>query len=279
MSKTPPQEIESNAATWSYAELWDKFPIPARPDAEELALEEQEIALRMKQNPDLSLLILGSTIEYRSLAKRLGIVPHVVDFSAENFASLTAYASERFEEEKFVQSDWLEIPFQDKFQVILGHRPFNVIRHDQVETLFRKIHEALQEGGVCFCRGNVTFPEDQDTLDELIRTFGKAKDRPYRLFSYLEVPLYIHCADSRGYLDYPKARAVMQRYHEMGLVTDEDYADIRPLISMADGTKFRSFIPIGELEEHIRAAGFRDIERIFTSHSFTKNMPIFKLTK
>ena len=32
------REIDETTASWSYAELWDKFPIPARPDGEELKI-------------------------------------------------------------------------------------------------------------------------------------------------------------------------------------------------------------------------------------------------
>ena len=273
-----PKEIErdTTSASWSYAELWDRFPIPARPDAEEIAMEETYMKTLPK---DPHVMILGSTIEYRSLCTRLGITPHVVDFSRSNYDSLTSYAKEKFGKELFVEADWLAIDSADKFDVILGHRPFNVIRHDQIGTLFRSMHRALKPGGIFFCRGNVRFPGDEDRLEELVLKWGSAKNRPYRLFSYLEVPLYIHCADSQGYLDYPKARETMQVFHDRGLVNDADYADLVPLISMPAGTKFRSFIAKEELETSIRAAGFEKIDWKFTSHEFTKNMPILVLTK
>jgi len=242
-------------------------------------MEEDAIRGMSKKPSDMSLMILGSTIEYRSLCRKLGIKPHVVDFSRANFDALSAYSKEKFTDEIFVESDWLQIPFTETFDVILGHRPFNVIRHDQVGVFFKKMHDSLKKEGVFFCRGNVRFPGDQDHLALLVEQWGKAATRPHRLFSYLEVPLYMHCADARGYLDYPKARDVIRKFHEQKFINDSDYEDIQPLISMPEGTKFRSFIAKEELEEHIRAAGFRSIEWLLTSHTFTKNMPIIKLIK
>lgn len=269
-------ERSTTSASWSYAELWDRFPIPARPDPEETAMEEK---LMKPLGDGAKVMILGSTIEYRSLCKRLGVVPHVVDFSRANYDSLSSYAKEKFEKEIFIESDWLKVDDGEKFDVILGHRPFNVIRHDQVQTLFTRMYRALKLGGTFFCRGNVKFPGDEDRLEAIVQTWGAAKNRPYRLFSYLEVPLYMHCADDEGYLDYPKARAIMAAFHERGWVNDEDYADLQPLISMPAGTKFRSFVAKEELEKYMRAAGFTKIDWRFTSHEFTKNMPIIVLTK
>ena len=84
------REVDDLGAHWSYAELWDAFPIPSRPDSEELAHEEKYLTRLRPEN--VSLMILGSTIEYRSLCKRLGIRPHVIDFSRDNFDSLSSYS-------------------------------------------------------------------------------------------------------------------------------------------------------------------------------------------
>ena len=279
MGKSQIREIDETTASWSYAELWDKYPIPARPDDEEIALEEKDITASGKAPQEICLMILGSTIEYRSLCKKLGVAPYVVDFAKENFDSLTSYATEAYEHEHFVEADWLAITYENLFDYILGHRPFNVIRHDQVLTLFKKMYAALKAGGVFFCRGNVKFPDHQDTLAELIDKWAFASNRPYRLFSYLEVALYIHCSDKQGYLDYPKARATIKAFHDQGKISDADYKDIQLLISMPAGTKFRGYVPQAELEKHIKAAGFQKIEWLLTSHEFTQNMPIIKLTK
>ena len=279
MKNSTVREIDETTASWSYAELWDKFPIPARPDSEELSMEEKEIKSYGNNLRKINLMILGSTIEYRSLCKHLKILPYVVDFAKENFDSLTSYSKEKFGNEHFVEADWLQIDFVNYFDFILGHRPFNVIRHDQVSALFRKMYTSLKTGGTFFCRGNVKFLGDKDRLEAMVDKWAFAQNRPYRLFSYLEVALYIHCADERGYLDYPKARGVIKNFYRQGKIGEKDYKDIQPLISMPAGTKFRSYISKEELERYIKKAGFKKIEWLFTSHEFTKNMPIIKLTK
>lgn len=271
------REVDDLGAHWSYAELWDTYPIPSRPDSEELAFEENYLTLLPPH--DVSLMILGSTIEYRSLCKRLGIHATVVDFSRDNFDSLSSYSKEKFTDETFIESDWLAISYEDTFDFILGHRPFNVIRHDQLLTLFQKMHTALKKGGTFFCRGNVRPLAYEDQLDSIVDTWAFVPNRPYRLFSYLEVALYFRCADEQGYLDYPKARETIRRYREEGRISDEDYNDIFPLISMPEGTKFRSYVPLDEFEASLRQAGFTSIEVYRTSHEFTQHMPIYRLVK
>lgn len=273
------REIDETKASWSYAELWDKYPIPARPDSEEIEMERNAILNYGTNSSEVKLMILGSTIEYRSLCKQLSITPYVVDFAKENFDALTSYSKEKFDKEYFEENDWLQIQHENFFDIILGHRPFNVIRHDQVLVLFEKMFKSLKPGGLFFCRGNVRFSDDSDNLAAIIEKWAFAPSRPYKLFSYIEVSLYAHCADENGYLDYPKARDTIKNFYEQGKINESDYKDIIPLISMPAGTKFRSYIHKDELEGDIKQAGFSSIEWLYTNHEFTKNMPIIKLVK
>lgn len=272
-------EINDTNASWSYAELWDKFPVPARPGKTELAIYEKAIKAKQKQRKEKKLLILGSTIEYRSLCKKLGIIPYVVDFSKENFDSLTGYSKENFKKEHFIKADWLKIKDKNKYDFILGHRPANVIRHDQVGKLFGTMYRALKPGGIFFCRGNVKFPGDLDKLKKLVNKWAFAKNRNYPLFTYLEVELYFHCAGKNGYLSYPKARAVMKKFFEQEKILLKDYRLIKPLISMPAGTKFRGLIKKNELDKVFKKLAFSRIEWLFTPEEFNRNVPIIKLTK
>lgn len=273
------KQIDDPNASWSYAELWDKFPVPARPSKIELAICEKAIKSKLRQQKEIRLLILGSTIEYRSLCKKLGITPYVVDFSKENFDSLTKYSKEKFTKEHFIKADWLKIKDLNRYDFILGHRPANVIRHDQVAKLFKVMHQALKPGGIFFCRGNIWFPNDTDRLAALVKKWAYQKKREYPLFTYLEVALYFHCADKKGYLSYPKARAVASRWREQKKISEKDYKLISPLISMPAGTKFRGLIKKSELDKIIKNVGFSRTEWLFTPEEFNRNMPIIKLTK
>lgn len=56
------REVDDLGAHWSYAELWDTYPIPSRPDSEELALEEKFLTLLTPPPPprDVFLIVMSA---------------------------------------------------------------------------------------------------------------------------------------------------------------------------------------------------------------------------
>ena len=267
---------DEDSASWDYAQVWKLFPIPAKPCPKELAFLEKQIKNRV--NNSSNLLILGTTNGYRSLANKLKIKSHVADFSRENFESLTTHSKEKFHNEEFTEIDWLKIDDEDKFDFIVGHRAINVIGKPHIERLFTRMQKALKPGGVFFCRGNVKFPNHVDKLEVIRDKQAFKKDRKEKLFTYLEVELYIKCSDEDGYINYPKCRELISSWLNKRKITQEDYELIKPLISMSDDARFRT-VERKEIVNAFEKSGFSKLELLFTGDEFTKNMPIIKLTK
>lgn len=268
-------KLSDEKASWDYAEIWDKFPVPARPSAEELDYLENELG----KNPHDKVLILGSTIEYRSLCKKLGIKPYVADFEKSHYEILTKYSDEKFDGEHFLETDWLKLNQKNEYDVIVGHRPYNVIGKDVLPDFFQQIHDALKPGGLFFCKGNVKFEGDKDKLDDLIDKWAFQKNREYPLFSYIEVELYFYCTDDGGYVDYEKARKVVGRWFESKRITEEDFDLIKLLVSMSSEARFRGLIKENELKLVIKEAGFESQEWIILDKEICQNMPLIKLKK
>ncbi|HLC60568.1 MAG TPA: hypothetical protein VJJ52_03995 [Candidatus Nanoarchaeia archaeon] len=264
---------KQEVANWNYGQVWDKFPVPARPSKEELKFLEKELRRIKPKN----VLILGSTIEYRRLCKKLRTIPFVADFSKSNYEMLTKYSKEKFLKEHFLEIDWLQIKDKNKYDVILGHRAFNVIGKSMTNKFFSVMFEALKPEGIFYCKGNLQF-NNEDNLLQLIRKYAYRKRRKYNLFSYIEVQLYFHCSDKNGYVDYPKARKLMEKLYEKGNISNEDYDLIKILISMSSQARFRGKIPIKEIKSAIKSAGFKD-DWIFMDKEICSNMPIIKLAK
>jgi len=276
MEKELPAEFtRDDAASWDYAEIWDKFPVPARPSKEELRFLEKDIA----QIPNEKLLILGSTIEYRSLCKRLGINPYVADFERSHYEILTGYAQEDFSNEYFLETDWLEIEDKNTYDIIVGHRAINVIGKETLGSFFKKMYEALAPGGVFFCKGNVLHTNEKEQFIQTFDYWASKENREYPLFSYIEVELYFHTADENGYVVYPKARGVIKKLYEQGKCSPEDFELIKLLISMSEDARFRGLIHEEELRAAIEEVGFSKSEWIVMDKDICKNMPVIKLTK
>ncbi len=272
----PEHIISEEDASWDYADIWDKFPVPARPSREELNYLEKEI---LAKGNNVNVLILGSTIEYRSLVKKLGISATVVDFSRSIYTTLTKYSHESFDHETFVELDWLEVDYVDAYDVILGHRIFNVIGKGVVQNMFERMYAALKAGGVYYCKGNVQFTNESDKLDALVNEWAYKENRIYPLFSYIEVALYFHCADKNGYVDYTKARTVVNGWIEKKRISKEDYDLISILVSLSDEARFRGLVLEDELKDILKNIGFNKIDWVFLDKDICSNMPIIRLEK
>lgn len=263
--------------SWNYVDIWDKFPVPARPTRSELLLIENEMKKRNIKNPNLNVLILGSTIEYRSLCKKLNIIPTVVDFSKNNFITLSSYAKEKFNYEIFIEKDWLSINDQEKYDIILGHRVINVIKHTQLASLISAMYCALKNGGVFFCRGNVRLFKDRSNLEE-IREKWAFRNRTHPLFTYLEVELYFNCSDKNGYLDYKKARSISKKWFEKDQISEKDYSLMNLLLYFGNNARFNSTYK-SIIEPIINKQEFSKIDWIILDKEFANNMPLIKLIK
>lgn len=269
------QFTNDDVASWDYAQMWDAFPVPARPSKEELAFLEKEL----QHNPHDRVLILGSTIEYRSLCKRLGIQPYVADFVRSHYDILTKYANETFEGEHFIETDWLDIDEENTYDVILGHRAINVLGKDVLPTFFEKMHKALKVGGTFYCKGNVFSGDENLNLNQLVETWAFAENRTHPLFSYIEVALYFHTADEDGYVIYPKARELTKKIYEDGKCNEEDYQLIKLLVSMSDEARFRGLIYKKELANILEKLNFTTETWQVLDEEICSNMPILVLKK
>lgn len=269
------QFAPDDIASWDYAQIWDKFPVPARPSKEELEFLEKEIS----SVPNAEVLILGSTIEYRSMCKRLGIAPHVADFERSNYEILTSYAKEKFENERFLEVDWLDIEDENKYDVIIGHRAINVVGKEVLQRFFERMLKALKPGGIFYCKGNILYSDEKDQFNELVDEWAFKKDREYPLFSYLEVNLYFHTADKDGYVIYPKAREVVDQLLKDKRCSQEDYNLIKMLVSMSEEARFRGLIHEKEIRDILGKVGFSKSEWIVLDKEICQNMPIIKLKK
>jgi len=250
--------------------------VPARPSTEELKYLEEKIK---KLGKDINVLILGSTIEYRSLCKKLNILPYVADFDESIYKVLTSYSKEDFPGEHFMEVDWLDIDDENKYDVILGHRGPNVIGRDMLGRFFHRLHRSLKPGGNFYSKGNVKFENDVDRLEDLVDQWAFESNRKYPLFSYIEVELYFHCADEEGYVDYPKARTLVKSWYDKKRISEEDYDLIKILISLSSESRFRGIVYEEELKNAINSVSFKKTEWLVLDKDICSNMPIIKMTK
>jgi len=131
------------------AEFWHKLPAPARPwDSEgkwfETYVEEK------KAEGKLDVLILGSTVEFRSMCHKHGMNVHIVDFSEEFYHLLTDTQKERMQytgPETFYKEDWRTMDLGKQFDLIFGDWVPGVLHTDDYDAFYKRVVAHLKDDG------------------------------------------------------------------------------------------------------------------------------------
>lgn len=154
---------------------WKEIGIPIRPSEEECLLYERLINEHTNGN-NLSFLILGSTPELRDIALRFAARPASCDISDRIWEAMKHFMEESGEEE-FIQCDWLDMPENTAYDVVLGDCSVNMLPDKSFWQLIRKIAALVKKGGVSIMRIGTSIPSLTPEV------FAKAIDE-YRKNSY-----------------------------------------------------------------------------------------------
>lgn len=126
---------------WDIAQTWGKYCSPARPDASEIKLVEEQLKSGMK------VLLLGSTPEYRDILSKNKCLTTIVDYSHDNFLAMSRLMNNKQpQNEQFIKANWLDIPVIDKFDLIIGDHVINLLPLDQWSIFLDKIKSLLKPG-------------------------------------------------------------------------------------------------------------------------------------
>lgn len=148
-----------------FARAWVKYWVPpARPTPSELKKTRELIVAYRKKHPDASVLILGSTSEYRDMMVELGIIPTIVDFSNENFRILSGAMKYRRVRQKLVIADWRTMRLGKKFDIILGEAAINVVPKPDWEKFLSSVTRHLKAGGLYIAK---TWIRPSNTLPKI----------------------------------------------------------------------------------------------------------------
>jgi hypothetical protein len=151
------------AYTWS---LLTDGPRPSRQnvrDYEKLMLE----VIKGRKNPKV--LLLGATPEIRDMIARYPFIElTVADVNREMIDAMSHIMERKAKNEKHIVSDWLELDFEDHFDVAIADFIKGNLPYDKQFLLYRRISEALKPSGCLIERIFSNFegvkPLDPDAL-------------------------------------------------------------------------------------------------------------------
>jgi hypothetical protein len=212
-------------ANWqsSKVEYWKNLPPPARPWPSEIAWFEK-YTVDKKSKEQFDVLILGATVEFRSVCHKHGVNVHVVDFSKNFFDILSEQHMDFRGHETFYEQDWRNMDLGKKFDLILGDLVANVLHPNDYDLLFRRVLEHLKSEGLFINRYWARPDASHINLDAVAeRHYQLYADRyPFYQTSMQYVYPY-HAESLESIWNIAEAKAALDNIHSRGLLKDADY--------------------------------------------------------
>ncbi len=223
---------ENDAFLSLFLKKWEEVKDPIRPSDGEIQFYEKYInRISELENPEM--LILGSTPEFRDMAIKYGMKSVCADLGKPIWKAMKHFMKERGEEE-FLHCDWLKLPGNGKYDLLIGDGPLNMLSKEQGEPFFESLAKIVKDDGLIVQR-IVTFNDNLRLED-----FEKAM-KDYRRMNF-DINLYgytVFIANNIGEANYPHLsqlelfEQVLSKY-----LSKEELDEIRPFL-----LTFRIYIP------------------------------------
>ncbi|MDO8581657.1 MAG: class I SAM-dependent methyltransferase [bacterium] len=212
-------------ANWqpTKAEYWKNLPAPARPWPSEVAWFEQ-YALDKKAQGKLDVLILGSTVEFRSMLHKNGMRVHVVDFSKKFYDILSEQPMAYKGEEIFYEQDWRTMDLGKQFDLIFGDWVPGVLHTDDYDAFFKCILAHLQPDGLFIGRECLRPTREIVNLEKVIQEHYAKYAAKYSFYESSMQYVYAYRTDPvTAMSSIAAAKAAWEDVHEKGLLQKDDY--------------------------------------------------------
>lgn len=259
------------------AKNWKNLPAPARPWSSEVAWFEKCI-IDKKNKGEKDVLILGSTVEFRSLCHKHKLRVHVVDFSRQFYNILSKQPMAYKGKEVFYEQNWLTMNLGKKFDLIFGDWVFGVLNPKDYDSFLKSVGKHLKPGGNFIVRQPVSLTKKPVDLKEVVRVhYKKYMDKysfyessAHHVYHYRPNPI-THINDN---LDI--TREALKKVYHFGLLKQKDYDFFIKALSFESGTL--SVLLKKELEYKIKKY-FRIIAEYHGKEVSSSWFPIYVLKK
>ncbi len=255
---------------------WKYYPVPARPSPSEIDFIRKRI---IEKGKDSTVLILGSTPEYRNMCGEIGVKVTCFDFLKYNYEYLSDDVKHK-PEEKFVEGNWTDKAIKEKFDFILGDHVIDVIKKQDAEKLLVNCSKMLKKDGMLILRTYVREKGEKITPEQALEIYRKKqrKNKSINFLSYTLRNFHLSAYDfEKDYLVTRDVWKAVKDLHDKGLVSDEELELYRKIdVSNRD---FQFFIPLKEWLEDI-FSGIFSIAEVYngTEEYINNQIPMHVLT-
>lgn len=260
-----------------FAELWlNNWLAPPRPTPQELSFTKQYLKQLKQQKPDLQVLILGSTSEWRDLLIDLNISPTIVDFNQENYhilAHAMKHKKSYPKHEKFICADWTTMKLNKKFDLIMSEASLNVVPPKDLNKLLKNISFHLNKESVLLHKTWRRFNNHRPNIAYHLKKYKvKSNINTWLYLTHILINLYIY--DFKN--DYSPAKyrfALVKKLYQEEKITKAQFTHIANLDT--PDTKFRLSMPLVSVLKKKLQPYFKTNQVFITQELYSKYHPIY----
>jgi hypothetical protein len=193
------------------AEKWHGFTPPSRPSESEIARYRTyfEDVRNKKMGPNPTVLILGTTNEFRKLAVATGFKTTIVDYSKDYHEEISTELDSNFpyKNETLVNCSWEEMGNNlelkgKRFDIIIGDLSVGNISPENLDLVLKNVHELLNEGGLFLGKTFLSFRGRKITkinIQELIERYSNKKiESREKAYAFTTYDLAVYSCDLNG---------------------------------------------------------------------------------
>lgn len=257
---------------------WKYYLVPARASPSDLEFIKQKILEKInKLGKNISILVLGSTPEYRNLCSELGIPVTLLDYNRKNYEYLATEVKNK-PKEIFIEGNWLTALPKEKFDIILGDNAINIIKKKDLPLLCANISQMLKKDGFFMPRTYIRDKDERWTGEEAISQYRKEANGK-SLYTWAGRNFYLAAYNFK--IDKVVLKDVwdlIKKLHNKGLISDKEIGEYSRL--SYEGRELEFFIPVKEELDKIFLKFF-NIKEIFNgTEPYLKNkFPLHVLAK
>ncbi len=215
------------------AAYWKHLPPPARPWPSEVAWFEKYV-LEKKKKGKKDVLILGSTVEFRSMLHKNKMKVYVVDFSKKFFKILSKQPMRYKGPEVFYEQNWLTMNLGKKFDLIFGDWVPNVIHSKEYYKFFKQILKHLKPDGLFIGREALRPNQTKVDLKKVLFRHYHNYSAQYSFYESSMHYIYGYRPDPKTAMwNMAKSKQAVEDAHTKGLFKKEiDYQQVHDALAI-----------------------------------------------
>lgn len=265
-------------ANWqpTKAEDWKNFPSPARPWPSEVAWFEKYV-LEKKKKGKVDVLILGSTVEFRSMCHKNDVNVYIADFSQNFYEILSKQPMTHRGAETFYEVDWRDMDLKKQFDLIFGDWVPGVLHTKDYDVFFKNIVKHLKDDGL-FLGRECLRPESKPVdIEKVAKEHYEKYAEKYNFYNTSMQYIYSYGVDSKTSMwNMEAANGVLDMLYKKQLLKENDYQFFKDRLKCE---KHKASIVVQKDFDHEVEKYFKIIAKHFGKEPSAPWYPIYVLGK